>query len=74
MKEHRELHLHKPNPIITTLERLHVYEIQPKDICPENELASLYSQFPDLAGDRDSFDRDSQSWKNNPGWWKRLTY
>ena len=69
--------LHSPAPFKQLLEKIHLREIRPADICPPNELERLYQTYPDLLGDRSTFDDrldpgHCPSWKDNPGWWKNF--
>ena len=69
-----QLHLHEPPLGFKVLEKIGWRDVQPRDICPPDELEKLYSLYSDLRGDRYSFDRDSESWRNNPGWWKQIIH
>lgn len=68
----RELHLHRPGIIARFMEQLGIRDVTPKDLCPPDELEKLYSLYPDLRGDTRSFDKRSETWRDNPGWWKNL--
>lgn len=68
--------LHQPNPIFRTLEKFHIRDVRPGDICPAQELPVLYEKFPYLLGDQYEIDAGMggrcQSWRDNPGWWKNF--
>lgn len=69
--------LHKPHIVYQLLEKTGLREIEPADIVPPNQLGALMSCYPDLAGDREAIGRSDsegrcQSWRGDPGWWKRF--
>lgn len=65
-----DLNLHKPPIVLRALERLKMADVAPWDICPKEKLEELKKRFPDLFGDRDSFEPFSASWRGNPDWWR----
>lgn len=69
------LQIHNPSKFKVFLERVHVREIDPSDIC--SNLALLYSTFPELAGDKGAIGESDfygkcQAWRDDPGWWKKF--
>ncbi len=70
--EKPEVTIHQPNPLVQILERLHIREVSPWEVC--DNVGRLYQLYPDLAGDFRTFDEGPsgfcQSWRGCPGWWK----
>jgi len=56
------------------LEKLHVREVAPWDICSETDLEILYKVYPDLTGDQTAIGYGDvtrcQSWRGDWEWWR----
>ena len=69
--------LHEPHIVHRVLERVRLREVEPADIVSPDQLGALMKRYPDLAGDREAIGRSDsegrcQSWRGDPGWWKRF--
>lgn len=78
MREHIEnINLRPPARWRQVLEKYHLKEIEPRHLCnSEHDYFLLGQKYPDLLGDRTTIDIGlggrCQSWRDCPGWWKRI--
>jgi len=69
-ESNNSLGLHRPFPALEVLDALHIRPVTPFDISSQPDV--LCRNYPELAGDPDSYESGKPSWQGNWGWYKRF--